>query len=139
MEIQLTQGKFAQIDPEDWPLVAPYKWYAKLDRSTGRFYAYNKSHRLIMHRLIMGAKKGQIVDHRDRDGLNNRRENLRPSDKYRNQMNRGKGKGSSKYKGVSWNVRRGKWIVRFNWLGNDHYIGAFKDERHAAQAYNDAI
>lgn len=140
MEIRLTQGKIAIIDDEDWPLVAPYKWHAKLDRSTGRFYAYNKSHRLIMHRVIIGAEKGQIVDHIDRDGLNNRRANLRFSDKYRNQMNRGKKKDSlSRYKGVSWNVRRQKWIVRFNWLGKDNYVGAFRDERIAAQAYNEAI
>ena len=94
-----------------------------------------------MHRVIFGAQKGDpMVDHIDRDGLNNRRGNLRTSDKYRNQMNRGKKKTSvSKYKGVSWNTHRGKWIVRFNWLGEDHYIGAFKDERFAAQAYNEAI
>lgn len=141
MEIQLTQGMVAHIDDEDWPLVAPYRWYAKLDRSTGRYYAYNKSHRLIMHRVIYGAEKGDpMVDHIDRDGLNNRRGNLRWSDQFLNQMNRGKKKNSvSRYKGVSWNTRKQRWIVRFNWLGKDHYVGAFKDERIAAQAYNEAI
>ncbi|WP_435007950.1 HNH endonuclease [Tundrisphaera lichenicola] len=140
MEIQLTQGKVAHIDDGDWLLVAPYRCYAKLDRSTGRYYAYNKNHRLIMHRVIMEAETGQIIDHIDRDGLNNRRQNLRFSDKYRNQMNRGKKKSSvSKYKGVWWNTRKQRWIVRFNWLGKDHYVGAFKDERIAAQAYNEAI
>ena len=140
MEIRLTQGKVAIIDDEDWPLIAPYKWYAKLDRSTGRYYAYNKSHRLIMHRLIMGAEPGQLVDHKDRDGLNNRRGNLRFSDKYRNQMNRGKKKTSvSRYKGVSWYSKEKRWVVRFNWLGNYHYVGSFHCEKEAAQAYNDAI
>lgn len=43
MEIQLTQGMVAHIDDEDWPLVSPYRWHAELDRSTGHYYAYNKS------------------------------------------------------------------------------------------------
>ncbi|WP_205679151.1 AP2 domain-containing protein [Aquisphaera insulae] len=122
-------------------MVAPYRWYAKLDRSTGRFYAYNRSHRLIMHRVIFGAKKGDpMVDHIDQDGLNNRRGNLRSSNDHLNQINRGKKKNSvSRYKGVSWNTRKQRWVVRFSWLGKDHYVGAFKDERIAAQAYNEAV
>lgn len=94
-----------------------------------------------MNRLIFGAQKDDpMVDHIDRGGLNNRRGNLRWSDLYLNQMNRGEKKNSLlRYKGVSWNTRKQRWIVRFNWLGKDHYVGAFKDEQIAAQAYNEAI
>src|SRR5690348_9503309 len=42
MLIPLTQGKVAQIDDEDWPLVASFKWHTKRDHSNGRFYAYSK-------------------------------------------------------------------------------------------------
>lgn len=139
MDISLTQGKVAQIDDEDWPLVSRHTWHAKLDRSTGRFYAYNKSHRLIMHRLIMGANKGDVIDHIDRDGLNNRRANLRFSDNFRNQQNRGPEAGTSKYKCVSYIASKRKWRVRFKWMGKDYFVGYFADEREAALAYNAAI
>jgi hypothetical protein len=148
MEIQLTQGKVATIDDEDWPLVAPYKWHARRDVSTGRFYACTKEwqpetgkhKRIIMHRLIMGAKTGEMVDHRDRDRtLDNRRSSLRICDNARNQQNRGPEAGTSKYKCVSWISQKRKWRVRFKWLGKDYFVGYFKDEKEAALAYNAAI
>jgi hypothetical protein len=147
MEIRLTQDKIALIDDEDYPLVSPYKWHAKRDVSTGRFYAYTKvfnnetrKHtRLIMHRVIMGAKRGELVDHIDRDGLNNRRSNLRIANNFLNQQNRGPEAGTSKYKCVSFIAKTQKWRVRFKWMGKDHYLGQFDDEKEAARAYNAAI
>src|SRR4051794_25522137 len=104
MEIPLTQGKVAQIDPEDWPLVSRYTWHAKRDVSTGRFYACTKEwdagrgkhKRIAMHRLVMGATLGEMVDHKDRERtLDNRKRNLRICDNARNQQNRGPEKGTS--------------------------------------------
>jgi hypothetical protein len=95
MEIPLTQGKVAELDPEDWPLVALYSWHAKLengkhwyaatsviDPSTGRRLT------LKMHRVIAGAGPDEMVDHKDsRQTLDNRRANLRVCSKAQNQQN----------------------------------------------------
>jgi hypothetical protein len=68
MEIPLTQGKVAQIDPEDWPLVARYSWHAKLENG-GLWYAATsvtdpatgEQVTLKMHRLITGAGPDEMV------------------------------------------------------------------------------
>ena len=140
MEVPLTQGKVAQIDDEDWPLVAPYRWYAIRSTDGRRWYAVavppggrNRA-RLKMHNLIMGTK---WVDHRDGDGLNNRRANLRKSSNAQNQQNTASRGGTSRFKGVSWNKRRGKWIVRISVNGKELYGGYFPDEISAALHYDE--
>lgn len=85
-----------------------------------------------MHRVIMGAKKGQIVDHINMNGLDNRRANLRFVDKYQSMQNRGHGSGSTKIrdpKGVA------KYIIgRVTVDGVRHYLGVFKTVKAASAA-----
>lgn len=90
IRIPLTQGKFALVDTEDYPKVAPFKWSAS-NESHGRrkWYAIRritmngKRYTVRMHRHIMGLApgaldpSGSVVDHLNDDGLDNRRENLR--------------------------------------------------------------
>lgn len=103
MEIPLTQGRTATIDDEDWPLVAPYQWFAV--RKDGLWYALatplnggRNSAKVKMHQIIFGSKS---ADHRDGNGLNNRRANLRHSTNALNQQNTAARGGASQYKGVS--------------------------------------
>lgn len=142
MGVRLTQGKTAQIDPDDWPLVEPYRWFAARTKD-GNWYAHaapldgdRRKAKVKMHTLVLGRK---WVDHRDGDGLNNRRSNLRPCTNAENQQNtKGRG-GSSRFKGVSWDARKGRWRVAFNWRGKTHFVGYFADEEAAAWAYDAAI
>ncbi|MDY3551360.1 endonuclease [Gemmata sp. JC717] len=143
MEIPLTQGKIARIDPEDWPLVAEYRWYAAKSTDGRRWYAQatppnggRNSAKVKMHNLILGIKN---VDHISSDGLDNRRQNLRPCTNASNQQNTEARGGTSSFKGVSWHARKRMWQVRFNWQGASHFIGYFADEAQAAIAYNTAI
>jgi hypothetical protein len=143
MEIPLTQGKIAQIEDKDWPLVSPYSWYAARTSDRTRWYAHatptdgNKhSTKIRMHNLILGMNH---VDHRDGDGLNNRRYNLRPCTNAQNQQNTGPRGGTSQFKGVSWYSRYEKWKVAFNCQGKTYFVGYFADEIEAARAYNLAI
>src|SRR6185369_4575086 len=88
MEIALSRGKVAVIDDADYPLVAPYKWYARRTygkRRTIRWYASTnvprnegsgKRRTIDMHRVILSPEPGREVDHEDGDGLNNRRSNI---------------------------------------------------------------
>lgn len=142
MDIPLTQGKFCQIDPEDWPLVSAYKWYAA--KTTGdKWYAHatpldgdRRKTKIKMHNLILGCK---WVDHVDENGLNNKRRNLRPCNNPQNQQNTSGRGGSSRFKGVSWNTKRREWLVQFRCHGKYYFIGWFDDEEQGARAYDAAI
>jgi hypothetical protein len=72
-------GLFIEIDDGDLPLVAAIRWYAQRGKRSRTIYAKNriKGETIFVHRIIMAAQPGQIIDHIDGNGLNNRRENLR--------------------------------------------------------------
>lgn len=112
-KITLTQGKFAVVDYSDLRLVDRYWWCAVKHRNT--YYALTTIRKsngqwtsTRMHQLI-GQAMGiaGAVDHKDGNGLDNRRKNLRPGPPKLNHANRGKptvyaGKDTrSLYKGVT--------------------------------------
>lgn len=137
--IALTQGKFAVVDDLDFEKVAPFRWSAS--KSDNTFYAVSyhyvegRRKRLLMHRLILGDSCRK-VDHRDGDGLNNTRSNLRPANDFENSRNCMKPKTAttSKYKGVSRSRGGFQAAIRFNRV--KVFLGRFKDEKQAALAYN---
>ena len=87
LSIPLTQGQFAIIDATDLPIVKRHKWQV-IRRSDGNgFYACNSSG-YRMHRMLLGVWDHRIVDHRDGDGLNNRRNNIRVGTQSLNSVNR---------------------------------------------------
>lgn len=106
-EIQLTQGKVAIVDDEDYTLVSQYKWCAL---KYGYTYYAVRGVGSKMHRLLLGAQHGQIVDHIDHDGLNNTRANIRIVTSAQSNRNKRKYKSSaSEYKGVTPNKKNGRW------------------------------
>ncbi|WP_238537859.1 HNH endonuclease [Zavarzinella formosa] len=146
VQIELAQGHTAVIDDEDADMILSHKWHASRG-SCGKVHAVTtawdrdkqKHHNIRMHRLILGAKPGEMVDHITGDTLDNRRQNLRICTNAENQQNSGQRRGSSKYKGVAWYSRHGKWRVMFNWKGKTHFVGYFDSEVEAALAYNKAV
>lgn len=96
--IELTKGKLALVSDEDFEELKQYKWcatncrtYRGEKRYGDKWYAMrratvsrNKVVTIYMHRWIMNATKGKVVDHLDGDGLNNQRENLRLTSSYEN-------------------------------------------------------
>ena len=107
MEIKLTQGKIALIDAADYTLVKDYNWCAvnthNLWYAVGRQKGSRKQ--VKMHRLLLGITNSKIlVDHKDGDGLNNTRENIRVATSSQNGANRNS-TGKSKYLGVSLSKR----------------------------------
>jgi hypothetical protein len=137
--IPLTQGKFTQIDDEDYDHLITLKWYAVKNNNT--FYAMTKitingvRKTKYMHRMILNTPCGYEGEHSDRNGLNNQRYNLRNATHSQNQMNR-KSWGSSPYLGVS--IRNGSITARIKLNGKCIYLGAFKSEKDAAIAYDNA-
>lgn len=144
--IPLSHGLFAKVSKEDYAMVAGLPWFAKRTRSTSPWYAclskYNpetgKNIHVRMHRMIMKALPGETIDHRDRDGLNNQRTNLRRATSSRNASNRPKNSNNrSGHKGVSWCKDRGKWIAQIVVDGKHHHIGRFESKNDAAIAYKE--
>ncbi|MCK4828580.1 HNH endonuclease, partial [bacterium] len=107
-KIRLSQNKVALIDNEDYKLVSKYHWVT-LHARDNLYYAYALIKRngnyttLRMHRLIMDAPRDLHIDHRNGNGLDNRKRNLRFATQSQNMQNAKPYKnGTSKFKGVSW-------------------------------------
>lgn len=133
---------FVLIDAEDYELVSKHRWHILIAKHTSYANAKtkidNKWTTVQMHRLIMSAPKDKQVDHRDGNGLNNRKENLRLCTNHQNSMNKKKHrKWSSKYRGVHWHKKSKKWYAGIRVKGNRIHLGVFKDEIDAAEAYNE--
>ena len=138
--IPLTQGKVAIVDEADAEMVGAYKWYVSTGSPT-LLYASRKDWRsgrareVLMHRLIMAAGPGQVVDHINGDTLDNRRSNLRLTDVQHNSWNRAPQRWSrSQYRGVS--VYGGRFHVRIFVEGRNEYLGCYTDERLAARVFD---
>jgi hypothetical protein len=134
----------AIVDDDDATLVNEFKWYAN-KRSNG-FRAIANCRRpdgkrtmVQMHRLITGAKAGELVDHADGNPLNNQRSNLRVCNQQQNQANRGAQRNNtSGFKGVWWHSSAKKWAASI-WVSGKHkLLGLFNDPHSAAFAYDQA-
>ncbi len=135
---------FAIVDDEDYERLSAYSWFPYCYGSatypktnTPRINGVRTS--LAMHQMILPKRAGYIIDHKDTDGMNNQRHNLRYATRGQNKMNSIKRKASSsKYKGVS--VLPGnKWKASFKANGNETRIGVFDNEIDAARAYDREI
>lgn len=139
--ISLTQGQFSKVDDSDFIWLSVWKWRAFKVR--GIYYAVRsvriegENRTIFMHRQIMNTPVGKETDHKDRDGLNNQRNNLRDCTHRQNNMNR-KSFGSSKYVGVSYSKIQNKYIARIRINGEQVFLGSFKNEIKAAHAYDEA-
>lgn len=94
-----------------------------------------------MHRLIARASDGEVTDHRDGNGLNNTRENLRSCRQAENLRNRAKSTrhaATSQYKGVYWAKDIKRWRAYVEVDGKRRWLGCFMSEHEAAEAYNRA-
>ncbi len=87
-----------------------------------------------MHRQIMNPPKGMVVDHKNRNGLDNTRDNLRIGTYNQNNCNRRPRGKTSQYKGVSYDKRRNKWKATAWKDGRSFTIGRYDDEIEAARA-----
>ncbi len=132
------------VDGGDYNYLGRWKWYAAKSKN-GCWYAQRGINRkgkveiIKMHRLIMGLERGDgiLCDHRDHNGLNNRRDNLRTcTNKQNNQNARPRKNGHSQYKGVSWVNRDKRWLATITVDRKQVCIGRFHSEIKAAKCYD---
>lgn len=139
---------FAQVDDEDFERCKEGpRWYAYLPKNKRSFYAQRsikirgKYHTQQLHRFILSMPVNQKLDHKDRNGLNCKRTNLRPCTDVQNQGNRSKEdkrKTSSSFKGVSFYKPTKKWRSYIRVDKKLTFLGDFQFEIAAAKAYDTA-
>lgn len=141
--LKLNKGKFAKVDDADWEDVSRYKWLCH-EAANGRFYAVRGSGKsgikVSLHRHILGLTDPKtLCDHRDLDGLNNQRGNLRTCNKSQNATNRKVDKRSKTgFKGVTWHGQMNKWRAYIVLNYKQKHLGLFADPTEAAKAYDRA-
>jgi len=146
-EIPLTQGFVTLVDNEDYGRLMQYKWHVM--KNFNMYYATREVHvngvrtSLQMHRNILNLSlgDGKLVDHKDRNGLNNQKENLRITTASLNMHNRKINcNNTSGYRGVHSMKSHGNqyWNAAIKGQPNRENCGCFKDPIMAAKAYDRA-
>ena len=145
-EIQLTQGMVALVDDDMYEELSQYKWYTHRPKKH-LYYAQrnaptinSKRGTIRMHHIVAGFPlNGLMTDHRDGNGLNNQRENLRFVTSRQNSQNRQTVTKTSCYVGVYWHKQGKKWAVYIRENGAKKYVGLFTNELQAFLAYQQAV
>lgn len=139
-EIPLNKGYVTLVDDEDYAGLAQHKWLTDVEHRTGKCYARRYEtvngikQTILMHQVICPPGPEKQTDHRDGDGLNNRRLNLRVATVSQNQCNRGKQRNNtSGFKGVNANANR--WRATIRHLGSQYHLGMFSTPEEAHAAY----
>lgn len=129
-----------KVSDEDYEKVSSISWY--INSCGYAVHSLPGGVKLLLHRYIMGAEKGQVVDHINHDKTDCRRENLRFVTVQENSINKTKTrrKKQSIYKGVSANSKSAlrPWRAMIHLNGSQKFLGTFKTEIEASQAYDRA-
>jgi hypothetical protein len=143
--IGLTDGQFSIVDEGDYYKLNNLGWCAKVSR--GHIYAMRfvedgkkGTKTLSLHREIMEAPAGLLVDHKNRDTLDNRRDNLRLATRFQNGVNSriDKTNTTSQFRGVRFRKKSGRWVANIRTEGKKVWLGSFDNEIDAARAYDEA-
>lgn len=141
--IVLSQGYRAVIDAIDAPFVAGNDWSALVLANRRKVYAVRvkqisgKQQTILLHRLLMNAPDNMHVDHKDGDGLNCRRDNMRVCTQAENNRNTPRRSDNrSGFKGVFWDTRAQKWRSEIRRDGISKHLGFFISPEDAHAAYS---
>lgn len=141
-QIPVGPSHYAIVDDEDYEELSKFTWHViamnrtiHARRETRWRGMQDESQ--YMHQMITGFAQ---TDHANGNGLDNRRENLRPATNSQNKMNEPKRRGqyTSTFKGVSWHKKAGKWAGQIMLNRKNKHLGLFHDEKEAARAYDAA-
>lgn len=137
-EIPLTQGCVALVDDEDYEALMQFEWVWSNGYAVRAGQLADGTRTTVrMHRQLLGCVPGDgvLVDHRDENKLNNRRENLRQCTSAQNLRNRGLTRASTTgLKGVTWDKRKRRWkgTITVNYKTKNLGLFATPEAAHAA-------
>ena len=137
----LNTNQAALIDDEDYDKCADFNWYANKTKTSIKIR--QPGAKIVNLSNFVMNKFGIIYDHKDRNPLNNQKENLREATHAQNGRNKIKQKPiirkfTSKFKGVCWSERDKVWRANININNKQVSLGVFSLEINAAKAYNEA-
>ena len=137
------KGETILIDDDKLDIVSPYKWHVYKGYAEASTKINGRVTTIRMHRLVMGlGHKVGIVDHINRNTLDNRVQNLRVVSAQENRMNTGPSRGNkSGYKGVVYRAtnKLRPYVAFAHHNSKQYYLGAFKTAKDAADAYDKKI
>lgn len=134
-EIPLTQGYTTLVDDEDYEELSKHKWTAAVRKHTVYAIRYirigGKTVCFLMHRVLVNAVPDMKVDHKNHNGLDNQRHNIRECTESQNQQNR-------THAGVFWDKVLHRWRARIGIDGKMRYLGVYVSKDAAVDAYRNA-
>ncbi len=135
-QIYLTQNQITLVDDKDFEELNQYKWYFTAQGYAARDTRVNgKRVQILMHRLLLNPPKGLFTDHKDKDKLNNQRNNLRVATKAQNGWNvNPRKRNKSGHLGVYFFKRDKTWQAQLTYLGKRIHLGYFKEIEDAIKA-----
>ncbi len=147
MEIKLTTGETAIVEDRDYSYLMQWKWFRRVKNN--QIYAIRHAfkderlsgqpHLIKMHRVIMCAEKGMIVDHINHNGLDNTRNNLRVVTNQENLKNmKLKKNNTSGFTGVTWCKKENRWVSQIMINRKTICIGRFSNKEDAIKARKEA-
>jgi hypothetical protein len=141
--IPLTQGRVALVDDVNYSWLNQWKWYAWQPNKKYNLWYALRNHQLKngkriiirMHRLLLNSPKNKFIDHRDHNGLNNQRSNLRLCSNGENLQNQKKRKLKGVYKSSGC---KNRWFSRVRVNKMPIHLGSCGSKRDAAKIYDKA-
>lgn len=135
----LDDGRIVTIDAADALLVAPHHWYVTSGKGRPDYVVASlKGRAFYLHRFLMEAGPGMIVDHINGDTFDNRRANLRFVTHQQNMANSKRRRHNTMYKGVQIRCDGKKWVARIQVDRKMIHLGSFLTPEDAARAYDKA-
>jgi hypothetical protein len=136
-------GRLAKVSGHRFDELSAYRWRVSyfgyvVRNATGAEKDAGLPHVVTMHRQIMQPPGDMEVDHRNRDTLDNRDENLRVCTTAENRRNSLSFRGKSKYKGIYLHKDTGRWMARLVIDNKTYFLGRYVAEEEAARAYDAA-
>ena len=134
--VTIPGGTFFAIDSTDEETIKLHSWYIG---GNGYVVTNINSRRVYLHKMLLGVDNNTLVDHINRDKMDNRKSNLRHADKSLNAANAGLRRDNTvtKHKNIKFDKRYNTFIVRIVKDGVPHYCGRYKNLFDAVRAANE--
>ena len=135
-------GVSTLVDNDIFVRVTNYKWHLHSGGYCCRNFWNKKTKKysiVYLHRFVMNAKKGEEIDHINRNKLDNRRCNLRFSNRYEQMRNAKYKVGMSGYTGVTWHNQNNYWTAKIRIRGKRVHLGCFNNPKEASDVYKKAL